>query len=232
MGNGAVVGRQHLVGDLRLGGPLHEEAGVEGRDLLGEALVVEQLLLDDDRAVRTGVARPVQASGQCGIGRVQHGVGGDDPADETRIGVEETEADRSAPVLDDERDPRQADGRDERSEPVDVAAHRVGRTVDRLVGPAEADEVRGHGPQPPFGQTRHDRPVEVRPRGLPVQQENRLGVGRALIDVVHPQPVGQAGEAGREGEPREVVEAFLGCPDDLHVAHIGGRGAPPGGLGW
>ena len=81
-GNGRVVGRQDRVRHLPLGGPLHEQARAERRELLGEALVVEQHLRHGDGAVRSGVAGPFQPSRQCGIGRVQHRVGGHDPADE------------------------------------------------------------------------------------------------------------------------------------------------------
>ena len=45
VGERRVVGRQHAVRHVRRGGPLDEEAGPEGRQLLGETLVVQQRLL-------------------------------------------------------------------------------------------------------------------------------------------------------------------------------------------
>ena len=45
--------------------------------------------------------------------------------------------------------------------------------------------------------------------GWPWSQDH-LGVRRALVDVVHAQPVGQLGPARREREAGQVKEAFLG----------------------
>ena len=64
VGERRVVGRQDGVRHVRHGGPLHEEARPERRELLGEPLVVEQHLRHGDGAVRVGVAGPVQAAGQ------------------------------------------------------------------------------------------------------------------------------------------------------------------------
>ena len=51
---------------------------------------------------------------------------------------------------------------------------------------------------------------------------------------MHAQPVGQLGVAGREGEARQVGEALVGCPHQLHGAHRApplARRPGPGGLG-
>ncbi len=55
-----------------------------------------------------------------------------------------------------------------------------------------------------------------------MQQEHGLGARRALVDVVHPQPVGQRDVARREGEPGQVVEALLGG-----AHHVHGRSSMP-----
>ena len=62
VGERRVVGRQDVVRHRRRGGPLDEEARPEGRELLGQALVVEQRLRHRDGAVGGGVARPGQAA--------------------------------------------------------------------------------------------------------------------------------------------------------------------------
>ena len=71
------------------------------------------MLLHGHRPVRPGVAGPGQAASQDGIGRVQHRVGGDDAMDEAGSGREQTQADRTAPVLDDEGQAAQVEGRHE-----------------------------------------------------------------------------------------------------------------------
>ena len=113
-------------------------------------------------------------------------------------------------------------------QPVDVGLDRVRRTGHRLVGATEADQVRGDGAQPLLGQAGHHGAVEVRPGGLAVQQEHDLGIGRALVDVVHAQAVGQRGVARSEGVAGEVGEALFGCPHELHGAHV----AAPLARGW
>ena len=110
-----------------------------------------------------------------------------------------------------------------------MGLHRVRRAGHRLVGAPEADQVRGDGAQAPLDQTGHDRAVQVGPRGLAVQQKDRLGAGGALVDVVHAQPVGQRDVARGEGESRQIGEARLGCPHGLHGAQCAAplaRGVP------
>ena len=102
------------------------------------------------------------------------------------------------------------------TEPAGVVPHRVVGPPRGLVGAAEADEIGRDGPVPLGDDHRDDRPVEVRPRGLSVQQEHRASMRRAGVDVVHAQPradrdvVGLVGVAGSSREPR------LGCAHDLH----------------
>ncbi len=111
VGEGRVVGGQDVVGHVRGGGPLHEEARAERRQLLGQALVVEQHLLHGDRAVGVGVTGPGQSPAKRGVGGVQRGVGGHDPAHEARAGGEQGQPDRPAPVLHHQGEARRARAR-------------------------------------------------------------------------------------------------------------------------
>ena len=163
-GNGRVVGRQDRVRHLRLGGPLHEEAGAERRELLGEALVVEQHLLHGDGAVRAGVAGPVQPSRQAGSAVCSAVLAATTRRTSPGRAAEDAQADGAAPVLDDQGQVGEADAADELGHPVDVGLDRVRRTGHRLVGAAEADQVGGHGAQALLGQAGHDRAVEVATR--------------------------------------------------------------------
>ena len=79
----------------------------------------------------------------------------------------------------------------------------------------------------------HDRAVEIAPGRLAVQQEDSLGAGVSLVDVVHAQPVGEHRVVGREGNPGRSANRSSGvrtictgssCP----TWHAGRR---PGGLG-
>ena len=105
VGKRRVVGRQDRRRARPIGRPLHEEAGAERRDLLGQALVVEQHLLHGDRAVPVVVHGPGQPAGQRGVGGVQGGVGGHDAAGQRRPRRQHAEPDGAAPVLDHQRDP-------------------------------------------------------------------------------------------------------------------------------
>jgi hypothetical protein len=150
---------------------------------------------------------------------VEDGVGGNDPAHQAGDGVEESQSDGATPVLGDEGHLGQADSRRELGQPLDVGRHGVRRPVQRLVGTAEADQIRGHGAQAAGGQAGHHRAVEVGPRGLAVEEEDHFGIRRPFVDVMQAQPVRQLGMARQEGKSWKVTEALFGCPHDLHDAH-------------
>jgi hypothetical protein len=79
-----------------------------------------------------------------------------------------------APVLADQRHVGQVEAvEQDRPQPLDVA--RVGVVLDRggLVRPPEADQVGDDAPEAGFDQHRRDVPVEVAPRRLAVQQQDR-----------------------------------------------------------
>ena len=80
--------------------------------------------------------------------------------------------DQPAPVLADQRHVAQVEVVEgELAHPLDVPRERVVRHRQRLVGPAEPDQVRRDAPDPGVGQHRDHVPVEERPRRLAVQQQ-------------------------------------------------------------
>ena len=133
VGERRVVRRQNVVGDFGHGGPLHEKARPEGRELLGEPLVVEQHLGHGDGAISGGVDRPGQASGQCGVRGVEGGVRGHDPSRQPWALGDHPQPKRAAPVLDNERQVAQARGVGELGEPAHVTLDRMRRAGHRLV---------------------------------------------------------------------------------------------------
>ncbi len=75
--------------------------------------------------------------------------------------------------------------------------------------------------------------VEVRPRRLTVEQQDGFGVTWALVDVVHPKPVGELDVVRTEREPGKVAKAFVGCAEHFHrlsVPHRWRGRARPDGL--
>jgi hypothetical protein len=96
-------------------------------------------------------------------------------------------------------------------QPVRVAGIAVVGLADRLVGTAEADQVRRDDPVAGRDQTGDHPAVEIAPARLAVEQQHRRRIVRPLVDVVHAKfaafrvvdeqvvrrvrPVGQRGEA-------------------------------------
>ncbi len=222
VGERGVVGRQDVVRHVRGGRSLHEEARPERRDLLGEALVVEQHLRHGDGVAVGHVHGPRQASDQRGVRRVEGRVGRDDPPDESGALGQQPETERPAPVLHEERHVAEAGGVGELGHPADVPPHGVGGAGQRLVRAAEADQVGRDDAQAVLHQSGDHGAVQVGPGGLAVQHEHRLGAGRALVDVVQAEPVGQRDVVRGEGIARQVGEALVGRAHQLHrlsVAH-------------
>ncbi len=147
----------------------------------------------------------------------------------------DAQTDGAAPVLDDQGDVGQPDVGDELRQPVDMGLDRVRRPGHGLVGAPESDQVRGHGAQPEPGQSGDDRSVQVGPGGLAVQQQDGLGAGRPLVDVVHAQAVGQrrrsGGRRGIRGGRRSAPRVSRTSLHGAHSAAPLARGGGPGGLG-
>ena len=95
----------------------------------------------------------------------------------------EAEADRPAPVVDDDRQVSQVELVDEALDRCVMAVVRVPVALDRLVRAAEA-EVVGREHAGDRGDRRDRLAVEERPGRLAVQEQDR--VARALVQVVHP----------------------------------------------
>ena len=84
---------------------------------------------------------------------------------------------------------------------------RVVGWVGRLVGAAKTDQVRRQHAVASGDQYRDHLAVQVRPGGLAVHQQHRVGLARALIDIGHAQAtelqvargVGEIGQAGKAG---------------------------------
>jgi hypothetical protein len=128
----------------------------------------------------------------------------------------EPQPDQAAPVLADEGEPAQIQPVErERADPFDVPRIAVVAPLGRLVRPAEADQVGRDRPQTVSGQDGHDLPVEERPAGLPVQEQDRLAVRRSRLDVGHPHAA-HIDVARRVAEVRDAGEPFVGGTQNLH----------------
>ncbi len=219
IGKRGVVGGQDGLGHGRRGRSLHEQAWAEGRQVLGEVLVVQQHLVDGDRSIAVVVHRPGQPAGQRGLRGMQRRIGCHDTAGQTGTRRQGAQADRSAPVLDDERHALKPERVGELCGPVDVGLDRVGRRRHRLVRATEADQVGGDDPQAMLDQPGDHLPVEVGPRRLSVQQQDRPASGGGLlVDIVHAQPLWQADVTGFEGISGQVTEPCIGRAQHLHGA--------------
>ena len=94
---------------------------------------------------------------------------------------------------------------------VAMARERVPRLVARLVGPAEAVEVRRDHARAGGGERRDHPAVEIRPGRLTVQAEERVRRGaRTFVDVVHPQAGQRVDVMRRERKAGKPVEARVG----------------------
>ena len=90
----------------------------------------------------------------------------------------------------------------------------VGVQLQRLVGAAEAEEVR-HDRTVRGHELGNDLAVEVRPRRLAVQHEH--GRPLALVQVVHPQAV-LLDVVRQERVPGEVGKTLVGSPVGAHAS--------------
>ena len=128
----------------------------------------------------------------------------------TRSGLldREPQADRPAPVLDDDRQPAQVELLDEPHDRRAVPVERVPADVGRLVRAAEAEVVGRDHPRV-RARARDHLPVEERPGRLAVEAEHRIAL--ALVEVVHPQAVLVERSAARTGSRAGPRTARRAC---------------------
>ena len=131
------------------------------------------------------------------------GVHDHEPRDAVGLLDGEAEADRPAPVLDDDREVAQVELLDEPRDRAGVEVVGVVLAAERLVGAAEA-EVVGRDRAGRRDELGDDLAVEVRPGRLAVQQQD--GRPGALVEVVHAQAV-LLDVVRREAVAGQVVEA-------------------------
>ena len=229
VGERRVVGRQDVVRHLRHGGPLHEEARPERRELLGEALVVEQRLLHGDGPVRAAwqaqASRPARsASAVCSAvlaATTRRTSPGRPPSRPSPIGPPQSWTTRVRS--------RRPSGVDELGHPVDVGrapsarcgppACRSGRSR-RGRGRRRAGRARRDGPRP-CGRgttTSADRAAAGRSRRRPGPRRRSACAARRAAWR----------SAGRRGTPagRRSAPRVSGPPPRRSVCRTAGTAAP------
>jgi hypothetical protein len=203
VGKRCVVGRADLVAHRPATAALHEPADVDrrrGLDRLPE--------LPPDFRHRN------VAGGQARVGDDQVGepfgmLGG------------QPQPDQAAPVLSDQSHPLQVQLVEHQlAHPLDVARIAVILDAGRLVRAPEADQVRANDAVPGCGQHRDHLSVQERPRRLAMQQQDRVGVGRAVLHPGHPQRVafvvGNVGIMCGIREFRQSGEPVVRCAQPQH----------------
>ena len=119
--------------------------------------------------------------------REQPSVHHHEPADLVGVLDSPAQPDRTAPVLNDDRYVVQVDLLEVARERLDMALVGVPILIGRLVGPAEADEVRAYNAVSVCDQCVEHVPVQVAPVRLAVETQHRWP--RAFVEVVEAKPV-------------------------------------------
>ena len=199
-----LVRRDHLVRQIRGGGPLDDEA---------------------DRKVRVLLRKP--APGQEALAHAageQPGVHDHETIDPVLVLHRPAQPDRAAPVLDDDRGAGEVEAVEDAGDLLDVAVVAVPVEIGRLVGAPEAGEVRTDHPVAARHERRQHLAVQVRPRRLAVEADD--GATRTLVEVVHPEAV-HLGVVGLEVVARQVLEALVwGAEEVGHARNLSGRDYP------
>ena len=133
----------------------------------------------------------------------QSGVEDHQPRDPIRVLDREPHPDRPAPVVDDERRVAEVELVEQRSDHRDVPVVAVPLHVGRLVGAAEAGEIRRDAAEARVADRRDHLAPEERPGRLAVEEHDRRAV--AGVDVREPQPVDLA-VRGLERKIRQPLE--------------------------
>ena len=189
--------------------------------------------LEDPAGRELGHALRELAPGQEGIARRgvagrQEGVRGDDACEALGRLAGDAQAEQAAPVLADQRDAAQIERLDRGAQPLDVTLIRVVAALARLVGAAEADEIRRDDAVSRRGEERNHLAIQIRPRRLAVQAEHRIGARWALR-----RRSGRAGAAVTGGDldvvrgervAGQVGEALIGGAEDLQGDSFGYSG--------
>jgi hypothetical protein len=184
------------------------------------------------RRGRHDVAEPLPDRGHRSQARGQPGVRGDDAREAVGVLGDEAQSDEPAPVLPHEHDVAQAQPLEERLPgPRDVPGVAVRGHGGGFVGAAEADQIGRDGADPGRGQHLDHPPVEEPPGRLPVQQGDDRAVGRACLDVRHPQPAVDLHGPGLVPEVREIGEPAIGGPEHVHVRSVADEGVAGEGRG-
>ena len=116
----------------------------------------------------------------------------------------------------DERRLAQIDGREQALHPIDVTLVRVVLTLHRLVRAAEADEIGRDRAESCGGEDRDHLAIQVRPRRLAVEAEDRRCRRRSLVDVVDAETA-DLRVVRLEGISREIGEPRIGRAKIFHV---------------
>ncbi len=129
--------------------------------------------------------------GQPGVGHrlmagEQAGVEDDHALDPLGVLDGQSQADRAAPVVHDDRGVAQVERLEQRRHGVDVAVIGVPLDIDRLIGAPEAGQVGGQAAKAGVADGRDDLAPQKRPGGLAVQEQDRRPV--ALVEVGQAQP--------------------------------------------
>ena len=121
------------------------------------------------------------------------------------------EPDQPAPILADQGDVVEVEPLDEGEERVAVEVEGVDPVLDRLVGAAEAEEIRRHGAVAGGGDEGNELAIEIAPARLAVEaEEDPPRCARALVEIMQAQPLiavevvavmRRKGKAGQGGEP-------------------------------
>ncbi len=196
-GKRGIVGSTHRPGNRLSRTGLHDAADGKPGRVLGKR------------------APDLEHAGQALVAGRQRPVGHDDAIEPRLVLHRQAQADERPPVLSHQGNAAQVQLFQPPGHPVHVTLVAVVRPARRLVGTAEAHQVRGHGPVSGVGEHRDHLSIEVRPRGLSVHEQHHRPVGGPLVHVVDAQPV-HLRVPWHERKIGQAFKARFGCSQNLH----------------
>jgi hypothetical protein len=142
--------------------------------------------------------------------------------------MQDSQSDDASPVVQDQGDVGEIQHVDERrARPLDVTRDAEVLHARRLVGSTEADQIYRDRAISGRDDGRNDAAPQVRPARISVDEDDRVGVARPLVQVVHAQrPAFQVGDlcvVRLERVPGQVCESLFGGSDDFHGLLSGSR---------